>query len=207
MLRTAVVVVTLLAIPGVAIPCGNGVMLAGNKAARHLKKAEKALEKGQNRKVIRLTDEERYYFEERNLARRAEILNHIAVTRLGEEPVASLWYFLKLLAADSENPVMAARVAEAMLIRANFDPEPSQATDYEKALPSANAEKMRADALAILLDLEKRDLMPDAFAYATLAQLHVQVGDVEVSEAALKRCRKMTRVRKVCKPRWLRPSA
>ena len=50
-------------------------------------------------------------------------------------------------------------------------------------------------ALALITDLKKRDLMPDAYAYLTLAKLSIG----EQREAALAACRTRAKAKSICK--------
>jgi hypothetical protein len=180
--RISALIIVAVSLPAAAWACLNAVTLEGNRAVKQIRKAEKLLARGQADKARRLVDPFRYDFEGKGLQRRADIVIATAdVRRLrGHRDMALFEEARKTLAdlhAEHKNdPLIAARYAEAL----------------------AAAEPTRGRALAILQDLEKRDLMPDAFAYRTLARLHHAAGNSEASNAAMSRCRKTAERRRVC---------
>jgi hypothetical protein len=104
------------------------------------------------------------------LRRRWALATAVATLRIdleAAERVAQHLLYLKELYGDS--PYIQARLAEALAHVAGSEPR----------------------ALALLAELEQRDLMPDADGYALLARLRRAHGDAPGSERALVRCRKI----------------
>ncbi|MCA9669599.1 MAG: hypothetical protein KC503_28585 [Myxococcales bacterium] len=60
---------------------------------------------------------------------------------------------------------------------------------YAEALAASPSKRHRAKALSMLQTLASKDLMPDAWAYRTLAQLHHARSDSKARDAAVAKCR------------------
>ena len=73
---------------------------------------------------------------------------------------------------------------------------PSFQTDLAEAL--GTVPRYKAEALAILTQLAKKDLIASAEGYATLARLHEAMGESAPRDAAVKRCEGMTKTPKAC---------
>lgn len=199
MLRTITVVALLVSLPSVAIPCINATLLRGNKATKRVKLAETLLEQGKYDKAASTLEPRLYEFEDKALARRAEIIYMVSTLRGDSYRAEHAFNVLQDLLRDSpDDPYLSARVAEALAWRADYQPSGSSRL---QPLDKDDARKMRGDAIAMLLDLDKRDLMPDAMAHATLALLHHRNGDAAARDASLARCRKMTKRRAICNVR------
>lgn len=141
----------MLAAPNIAYPCGNGVYLRTNEATQLVAKAERALEKNQNRRVLQLLADEEIEFDSMALNEKRMALVGIANVRVGK--VAAGLASLRWLAERKPSPVIEAWLAEGL------------------AKDRTNPADSRAEALKILEKLEKDDLLPDAKAAAVLASL------------------------------------
>lgn len=73
---------------------------------------------------------------------------------------------------------------------------PSFQTDLAEAL--GKVPRFKAEALTILTQLAKKDLVASAEGYATLARLHDAMGEGAPRDAAVKRCEGMTKTPKAC---------
>jgi hypothetical protein len=170
--------------------CENAVQLKVHKAKQLLVEAEKQLQLGNPRKVL-------YALEETSTtddAVNAEIELAVVVAGLrvgldnvnrGNNPAK----FIRL--AYEENPTrpkLQALYAESLL-RGVF-----RGTQNTKA-----AQQQRdAKALALLTDLEKRDLLPNAHAWAALARAHRKAGHEKDARAANERCAAVAINKSVC---------
>ena len=91
----------------------------------------------------------------------------------------------------------AERVAQHLLyLQELYGNEPYIRARLAEALAHVTGSEPRA--LALLADLEQRDLMPDADGYALLARLRRARGDAPGSERALARCRKIAGKHDAC---------
>lgn len=198
MFKPLLIITLIVSIPSVAFPCLNATLLSGDEATKQVERAEKQLAEGNNKQALKLSDPHKYEFADPSLARRAELIHTVASMRLDRNPEEDLETLKQYSSESPDNPQLGARLAEAMARRADFRPK----TEWDaKALSTAQAKEMRAKAMGILRDLESRDLMPDAMAFATLAQLHDRQGDAALRDAAFERCRKMTKQQNLCRLR------
>lgn len=76
--------------------------------------------------------------------------------------------------------------------------DPTVQADLGEAL--SKLPRGQAEALQILQGLAQKDLMGSPHAYAALAKLRSDKGDLAGAEAAIKRCEEMSRTPGVCKP-------
>ncbi|HEU0030735.1 MAG TPA: hypothetical protein VFQ53_08880 [Kofleriaceae bacterium] len=172
----AAVIAASVAAPPVAYPCGNVVELTRDEAIRLVARAEKALEAGQ-------------------LTRAGSLLGR---TRIRDDKLAAramdvrklVWMRTRTHRVDETNgPIMVAyfkrRVAEVGQADVRF-----QAWLAEAYVAAGDD----AAARAILVDLKRRDLMPDGYAYLTLAAL----GDGEDRAVALRACEARVRHTSAC---------
>jgi hypothetical protein len=183
----ALVLAAALAVPSVAIPCMNPVMIAGDKATRQVKRAEAALARGDHRTAIRLASPAHVSFEDEALAERALVIANVATLRHDPRSARRVAGELEvMLEDDPENPTLKARLAEAL----SLHQEPER----------------REQGRLMLEDLAQRDLVPDAEAYATLGKLRAAAGDAEGRDQALAQCRQRTRRRAICALPCSRPA-
>ena len=76
--------------------------------------------------------------------------------------------------------------------------DPTVQADLGEAL--SKTASGQAESLKILQGLAQKDLMGSPHAYAALAKLRTQSGDLAGAEAAIKRCEEMSKTPGVCKP-------
>jgi hypothetical protein len=148
--------------------CLNGVIMEQSEVVQNLRIAEKALEKGKNKKVLRLLNAD-HFMVDGALMKRVRIVKAVAKLRLGKTKGPER-LFRNLLKKDKENPYLKARLAEALHKRRGDD---------------------AVEAWKIMDDLEERDLIPDAHGYAVLAKLRQRSNDVKGHERAIAACRVM----------------
>lgn len=197
MLRSTIVLVTalLVAFPSAAYPCGNPIHLAGNKAMQKVKKYEDQL-KARKYQAI-LDDAYRFELTDKALQARADLIVLVAAMRGKKEPPFRPWrrdarrddsgrsmtildQLRELAAADADNPLLQARIAEALLLE--------------------RGDKRVAEATTIMEDLAIRDLVPDPEAWLTLATVRHLAKDTTGAATAIERCRKAARARRaLCK--------
>lgn len=158
--------------------CGNPVYLSTDKATKLVAAAERALDDGQPKSALRvLRDVENYGVRlPGELQRRAQLLLWVAHMRVGDGHASGATEKLRRAYEQDKTPWTGARYAEAL----------------------ARGEDTRDEALAILADLEQRDLMPDAHAWATLAILRDAAGDAEGRDRAAEKCRTAAKKAAIC---------
>lgn len=168
--------------PAIAAACGNAMFVEDDAAVKQVAEAERLLVRGKLTEAEEKVHPRIYRFDAPGVRRRAEVVWAAAVFR-GLGANAQSWRVKeglrsleKQLMADKDSPVLLARIAEGQSL----------------------APDTHAAALASLEDLAKRDLMPDAFAYRTLAQLRAGAGDKAAALAALEVCKSMTKRKAVC---------
>ena len=176
--------------PVPAQACENAVQLSLDKAKQQLALAEKQLQLGNARKVLYALEETSTDDERVN----AELGLAVAVAglRLGLDNVNrgnNPAKFIRLAyEANPDHPRMQALYAESLL-RGTF-----RGTQNTKAAQSQRTAK----ALALLTELESRDLMPDAHAWAALSRAHREAGSEREARAANDRCLAAAAKRSVC---------
>lgn len=151
MLRAIAVAIVLAGTPSVAYPCGNEVELTRDEYIKLVNKAEKALEAGEFKRAERTLAGVR--IPDVKLASRAHDVRKLVAlrTRTAKTDVKSIVEHFK---ERVEKPATKGDVRfQAWLA---------------EALEASGDE---AGARTILADLKKRDLMPDGYAYLTLAKL------------------------------------
>lgn len=160
--------------PAAAFPCGNSVFLETDDATRLVAKMERAFKRGDYKKVRRMAEEGEMDVENQHLADKMSKMVAIAQIRTGAAhegvPV------LRRLLGKRSDPYLKTRLAEGLALSA----------------------KTQAEALEILAELEKADLVSDAEGYRTLAELRAANNDVAGRDAALARCRLMAKNKKIC---------
>lgn len=176
--------------PAPANACENAVVLTLDKAKQKLVQAEKQLQLGNPRKAL-------YALEETSTSSEAvnaeiELVVAVAGLRLGRDNVnrgENPAKFIRLAYEEKPtDPKLQALYAES-LMRGIF-----RGTLNTKA---AQAHR-DATALALLTDLESRDLLPNAHAWATLARAHRKSGHDQKARAANERCVAVAVNKSVC---------
>ena len=174
MLRAAIAFAVLAAAATPAWPCLNGTILEGDNAVRTIAQIEGLLDAGQYGQARELlgTDDSVHWLDER-VTGRVRDAEMVLALRTAPRRVAkhAVEYFAARSKSQPKNLRYQAWLAEAY----------------------ATLNK-REQALAILSDLHKRDLMPDGFAYVTLAKLS---DGVHVDEW-LDVCRTRAKVKSIC---------
>lgn len=158
-----------------AAACLNGVIMEQEDAARLVARAERDLERGNYRRVLRSLQAD-HYSVNRPLMRKISTLQAVAHLRLGNARAAER-RLRRLLRHDEQDPYLLARFAESLAERKG-----------ERAI----------QAWRILDDLEQRDLIPDAHAYAALARLRERAGDAEGQARAVRMCHLRASDRSIC---------
>jgi hypothetical protein len=165
-------------VPSLAWPCGNAVHLEGDDAIKYLAKIEKLIDAGKYRQARAAMYHEVEYGDSassRLAARDKDYRALLAIRdpRSKQRPTWTVKHFKARAAtkAGQKDVRLRAWLAEAYA-----------ATGYPEL------------AREILLELRERDLMPDAFAYVTLAA--VTTG--EARAAALTACKTRTKHEAIC---------
>src|SRR5688572_30234163 len=148
--------------PGSADACINPVKLETSKAVKMIVQAEKDLSEGKVDKVLDALDKRKGYrhgmpgfpfeLKDKALERRGEIILLTALIRNAKDDDAAEEHLKDLMEDAPEDPILIARYGELM----------SRAKD----------EKARDKGFKALVDLETRDVMPDAEGWATLAAMY-----------------------------------
>ncbi len=99
--------------------CLNGVMMEQDEAAKKVRLAEKALEKGENRRASRLLQADHYMFDGA-LRKRVRLVKAIAALRQGKTKRAER-VLRNMLKKDTDNPLLRTRLAEALHKRKGDD--------------------------------------------------------------------------------------
>ncbi len=165
---TLVALTWLIATPA-AHSCLNGVIMEKDEVVKNVRLAQKALGKGQNKKVLRLLAADHYMVDSPRLMKQVRMLKAVARMRRGKTKGAERM-FRKLLAKDKDNPLLQARLAEALHKRKGLD---------------------AIEAWRIMNDLESRDLVPDAQSFVVLARLRKRDKDLKGEKRAMAMCRVM----------------
>jgi hypothetical protein len=154
-----------------AYPCLNGTILEGDAAVRQLAQAEAALDAG-------------------NLSEAGRLLG---IDHMLNDQISGRWYDAKTLLYLRINPQRSARHAiDHFATRSKQVP---QSIRHRAWLAEAYAAgRKREDALRILAELRERDLMPDGFAWVTLAKLS-NGADVDTY---LETCKKRAKTKSIC---------
>jgi hypothetical protein len=174
MLRAAIAFAVLAATSTPAWPCLNGTIMEGDEAVRALAQAEALIDAGQYGQAggILGTDSSVHWMDERLLGRVYDAQVVIALRTAPRRAAKNaLAHFAQRSKAQPKNLRYQAWLAEAYA-----------------------ALNKREEALAILTDLHKRDLMPDGFAYVTIAKL----SDGAEVEQWLDVCRTRAKVKSIC---------
>jgi tetratricopeptide (TPR) repeat protein len=170
MLRAAITFAILAATSAPAYPCINQTLMHGDEAVRQLVRVEAYLDAGNYRAAKQALD---VYFHEDHLKARARDAEMVISLRIAPRRVAkrAIEYFAARSKAAPNNVRYRAWLAEAYAVL-----------------------NKREEALAILDELQRRDLMPDGFAWVTLAKL----SDGPDVDAHLETCRKRAKTKSIC---------
>lgn len=176
MLRAAIAFAVLAATATPAWPCLNGTILEGDEAVRAIVQIERFLDAGQYgqaRELLGSSSGSEVHWMNEAVTGRVSDAEMVLALRTAPRRAAKIAvdYFAKRSKAQPKNLRYQAWLAEAY----------------------ATLNK-REEALSILTDLHKRDLMPDGFAYVTLAKLS---DGVKVDEW-LDVCRTRAKVKSIC---------
>jgi hypothetical protein len=174
MLRASIVIAVIAASPSLAYPCLNET-LRGEEAIKLMAEIESYLDKGQYRQASGKMYKTRAFRDQRLAARATDARALLALrTRTPKDDVSWTVEHFKTRseAKDSAKDVrFRAWLAEAYAATGKIEP-----------------------ALEILTDLKKRDLMPDGFAFVTLAKLSSGAD----RDAAIDACIKRAKVKSIC---------
>lgn len=152
-----------------AMACENEVLISTDQARQLLLKAEKALAQGKYASVVEMTSD--IEVKDEALARRLRRIKAVGFLHTNYISIA-LEMFESLLKQTPDDPYLKTRKAEGLsLLRKN---------------KQDNAKR----ALAMLEELDKADLIPDAEGDLVLARLRAGANDAEGSAKALARCQK-----------------
>jgi len=170
--------------------CMNGVRVQTDNPTQLLVKAEKNLQSGHldaaykgATRVVDSLNHQKLSAKDRGALDKARRLQAVAVIR-AEGKLKT-----RNIGVD----------AAAALLRSRYDHASDEATTIaEHAEALALTPSGRNDALALLADLEARDLLASPYAWRTLARLRAASGDTDGATRALERCRKSTRTASLC---------
>ena len=198
MLRTIVLStlsIALVATAGPALACKHVMRIQTETEATLLVQADKALRSGKTPKAFKLAEKamrglksKRSTSSSKRLMTRAQRIVAVATIRLEGK--------VKL---DGKSPAKAAQRKANMgwaikELRKQLKTRPHDVylkTRLGEAL--AGLPNFRQEALALLSDLAKKDLMADARGFVVLAKLRHEAGDTTGRDAAVKRCQSMAK--------------
>jgi hypothetical protein len=195
--------------PASAWPCGNPIFLSGEKSIRLVRDAERALNAGNNELAAKLSSPWRHELSEEHLQSRVELVHAVALLRIQVKRRATeraklvRWEQSRMSIADRDKLAAALRqpyddLADLeSLHTGNPDSPVFQARLAEALLVGDNPENTKR-ASDLMEDLATRDLVPDAFAWVTLATTRRIAGDAQGSDAALTRCKRIAWTKKLC---------
>jgi hypothetical protein len=172
MRKLAIVIATLAALTEPAWPCLNGTIYEGDAAVRAIVQVEADLAAG--RPGAALSTISGGHFLDDRVQARVNDAQYLASLRLnpgGRTARNAMTYFGDRARREPKNVKLAAWYAESLA-----------------------AAGKTADAKQILVGLKERDLMPDAFAYLTLAK----ISDGADRTSALETCTKRAKVKAIC---------
>lgn len=174
----------LTAMPSAAGACSNAVELKRSEVKKLIADARAALDAGDALAALKRLDAAlgwqagEYFIESERLQRQVDQIFAVAKSRAGskKEVGEAVQTLRDALSADKQNAWLRTRLAEAL-----------------SRTPTGQAE-----ALAILTDLARRDLLVDPEGYAVLARLGKQQQDEAGVREALARCQAMARRKAIC---------
>lgn len=171
MLRAAIVIAVLGWSARAAYPCMNVPELEGNEAVQSIVQIESYVSRGAYGAAEQALDN--VYYVEPHIQQRATDVHEIVWLRLKPQRNAkdAIRYFTARSKADPKNLKLKMWLAEAYA-----------------------ANRQSKEALDILTDLDKRDLMPDSFGYLALARL-TEGAD---RDRAVELCTKRAKAKNLC---------
>ena len=172
MRKLAIAFATLAALTEPAWPCLNGTIYEGDAAVRAIVQVEAEIDAGRPGSAL-ATINGGHFLDER-VQMRVSDATYLASLRLnprGRTAYNAVGYFSNRSKQDPKNVKLRAWLAESL-------------ADVGKA----------EQARQILVELRERDLMPDAYAYLTLAK----ISDGADRTAALETCTKRATVKSIC---------
>lgn len=155
--------------PQPADACYNEVLISSDEARQRIQKAEKALAEGKNSRAVSELDD--VIVKDEALSRRLQRLLAVAKMRNNEITIG-LETLKDQLKSAPDDPYLKTRIAEGL------------------SLLRKNKEANHKRALAMLEELERADLIPDAEGDLVLARLRAAANDQAGSAKALARCQK-----------------
>jgi predicted Zn-dependent protease len=190
-------------VPGDASACENEVERRVNPNVARLLVAERQLRQGQDGAAFRsaagVLRRLRAARAGTELRIRAERIAAVATVRLdGAVDLERAAPARSIEDARRQENLWWARGVLGRLARRSDDPELRAL--YAQAL--ARFDSQRDEARQILEELARRDLMPDAWGYRTLAELRARAGESQARDEALARCTAMAGPlgRRICSP-------
>ncbi len=187
MKAVALALALLAAMAAPAWPCGNPVVLSGDRAVQRVQAAERLLERGDPKGAARLMGS--VWIRDEALAPRAALVRLTARMRRA--------YGARAHAAERSDAV-ADMVSEFEDLLVERPDAPAVLARLAEALAAGDAAQ-RSRAAAIVDDLVARDLMPDARAWRTVAQVRAAAGDADGAAAARATCRTRGGSKRVCR--------
>ncbi len=190
-------------VPREAPACGNAVYRQVKRPQQLLVRAEQALGRGDARAALQILEQragarEKWSTPSPELAdtpeRQLERLHPRGGLVITDAAAAQRWDFLLAVAhlrqgdRPAERVVRAFEQLAAAQGKAARPPLLARLAEAQARIPA-----VRPAARATLEQLARRDLVPDAEAWAALADLRGEVGDAAGQKAALERCRKLAR--------------
>lgn len=181
----------------VAWACGNPVFYETSKATKLIADAERALERNQPKRAARMFPA--WAMVEGEAPKK---MNGLPLP--DTLPSTPLEWRLQILRATAWLRTDRVAMGQAWLLRAKDRPE-AQSPEYrarfaEAFVSDGNPERVE-EARAIIEDLASKDLVPDAFAWRTLAIARRAAGDAAGAKLADDRCRAIAKVATICKAR------
>lgn len=173
MFRTVMVAVAI-AIPGIAFPCANAIRRERDQIVKQLAEVEGLIDKAEYKKATTELAKVPKEISTSSLRARRDDLRALLILRYKKDGDSTSWittHFTDRWNADKSAVRFQAWLAEAYLAEGNSE-----------------------QTLELLKDLKAKDLMPDAFAYVTLAK----VSSGEDRENALAECKTRAKAKSIC---------
>lgn len=185
--------------PSAASACGTEVFSQVDQSAAQISRAEKALSEGQATKsavgvVQAFPTIMKTKVGASPITDRA--LRIVALASVRSEGALSVGKAIQGVTAEDKEKNLLFAIDTLRGLDKRRNNNPSFQTDLAEAL--SKLPRFKGEALQILEQLAKKDLIASAQGYATLAQLRANTGDQAGRDGALKRCEGMTKTPKMC---------